>query len=204
MLSLIREEGLDLLSWSKKALQLRERFNFLSACTNTALFENEKYAKINDEYLLDNLEEWLESYLSNVKSIKALKNVDLFPILSSLLSYEEKKTFESLLPTSIKVPSGTHISIDYSSSVAVLKVKIQEVFGLQKSPKILNNTVSLQIHLLSPAMQAIQISNDLESFWKNSYAEVRKELRGKYKRHYWPEDPYTAEATNKTKKNMHK
>ena len=204
LLSLIREEGLDLLSWSKKALQLRQRFTFLNIYKNAALFENEKYAKINDEYLLDNLEEWLESYLSNIKSIKALKNMDLFPILSSLLSYEEKKAFEVLLPTSIKVPSGTHISIDYSTDVAVLKVKIQEVFGLQHSPKILNNTLSLQIHLLSPSLQALQISNDLQSFWKNSYAEVRKELRGKYKRHYWPEDPYTAEATNKTKKNMHK
>ncbi len=204
LLSLIKEEGLNFLSWSKKALQLRERFNFLSTSKNAALFENQAYSKINDVYLLNNLEEWLASYLHNVKSIKALKNVDLFPILSALLSYEEKKAFELLLPTSIQVPSGTHISIDYSGDVPVLKVKIQEIFGLQNSPKILNNTLSLQIHLLSPALQIIQISNDLKSFWKNSYAEVRKELRGKYKRHYWPEDPYTAEATNKTKKNMHK
>jgi ATP-dependent helicase HrpB len=83
-----------------------------------------------------------------------------------------------------------------------MSVKIQEVFGLHETPKIMSGLIALQIHLLSPAMRPIQITYDLKSFWENSYSEVRSELRGTYKRHYWPENPYEAVATNKTKKHM--
>jgi ATP-dependent helicase HrpB len=103
------------------------------------------------------------------------------------------------------VPSGSNIKIDYTNiQTPILKVKIQEVFGLHETPKILNGKVALQIHLLSPALRPIQITYDLKSFWQNSYAEVKKELFSKYKKHYWPDNPYEAIATNKTKKNMNK
>ena len=105
----------------------------------------------------------------------------------------------------VKVPSGSNIYIDYSDrEKPSMSVKIQEVFGLHQTPKVLNNTIPLQIHLLTPAMTPIQITYDLKSFWENSYAEVRKEVRGKYKRHYWPENPFEAIATRKTKKHMMK
>jgi ATP-dependent helicase HrpB len=93
--------------------------------------------------------------------------------------------------------------VDYSDTdKPSMSVKIQELFGLYETPRILNNTAPLQMHLLNPAGRAIQITYDLKSFWENSYEEVRKELRGKYKKHYWPEDPFEATATNKTKKHM--
>ena len=136
-------------------------------------------------------------------SLKELKNIDIFIYLSSLISWDDLQVIEKLLPSTIKVPSTSNIKIDYSNiEIPILKVKIQELFGLKKTPKILNNSLDLQIHLLSPAFRPIQITYDLESFWENSYEEVRKELRGKYKRHYWPLNPYEAIATNKTKKNM--
>jgi ATP-dependent helicase HrpB len=95
------------------------------------------------------------------------------------------------------------IKIDYSNiEVAKLSIKIQEIFGVYETPKVLNNKLALQIELLTPAQRPIQITYDLKSFWENSYDEVRKELRGKYKKHYWPQNPYEAQATNKTKKMM--
>jgi len=124
-------------------------------------------------------------------------------MLLSHLTWSEAQELDILAPYSIKVPSGSSIFIDYSDAQKPsLSVKIQEMFGLHETPKVLNNSISLQIHLLSPAQRPIQITYDLSSFWKNSYDEVRKELRGKYKRHYWPENPYEAIATKKTKKYM--
>ncbi len=107
-----------------------------------------------------------------------------------------KKKLDELAPNSIKVPSGSNILIDYCDiQKPSLHVKIQEVFGLHQTPMILNGNVAVQMHLLSPAKRPIQITYDLKSFWENSYDEVRKELRGKYKKHYWPENPYEAVAT---------
>ncbi|NQY21895.1 MAG: ATP-dependent helicase HrpB [Campylobacteraceae bacterium] len=204
LIKLTREQGLDFLNWNKKALNLRERLNFLNESVSKGLYSSDsRINKINDAYLLNNLDTFLAPYLDKVKSVKDLKNLDMFNILSSYLSYNETQELNELLAQTFKTPAGTNIFIDYSSKdKAILKVKIQEVFGLKESPNILNNSIPLQVHLLSPALRVIQITNDLKSFWKNSYAEVRKELRGKYKRHYWPEDPNTAIATNKTKKNM--
>jgi ATP-dependent helicase HrpB len=116
-----------------------------------------------------------------------------------------QKELDTLAPSHIKVPSGSNIKIDYSDiNVPVLAVRIQEMFGMQTTPRILKEKLPLQIHLLTPAQRPIQITYDLESFWKNSYEEVAKELRGKYKKHYWPDDPSLAVATNKTKKYMDK
>lgn len=195
LLQLIRNEGLELLPWNKKARNLQERVNFLH--------HHEDFEEFSDAVLLESLEEWLKPYLENIKSIKDLENLDLYSILLAKLSWQEQQELDKLLPKHIQVPSGSNILIDYSdAAVPSLSVKIQELFGLYETPRVLNNTIALQIHLLNPAMKPIQITYDLKSFWKNSYAEVRKELRGKYKRHYWPENPYEAEATTKTKKHL--
>ena len=120
-----------------------------------------------------------------------------------MISWNELCLLDELLPTHLSVPSGSKIFIDYSDDKnPILEVRIQEVFGMMETPRVLNNQISLTIHLLSPARRPIQITKDLKSFWQNSYEEVRKELRGKYKRHYWPENPYEAVATSKTKKHM--
>ncbi len=197
LLNTVKEEGLSLLSWSKKVNNLRDRVNFVIA---HKMMDLESFS---DENLLDTLEVWLAPYLQNISSIKELKNLDMYNILLSFISWDKQKKLDELAPTSIKVPSGSNISINYEDTdKPSLHVKIQEVFGLKQTPKILNNTLSLQLHLLSPAKRPIQITYDLKSFWENSYDEVRKELRGKYKKHYWPENPYEAVATKKTKKYM--
>ncbi|QSZ41892.1 ATP-dependent helicase HrpB [Sulfurimonas aquatica] len=195
LLALVKKEGLEILTWSKKATSLRDRVNFLN--------HHQEFVDFSDERLLKRLDTWLEPYLSGITTIKALEALDTHAMLLSLLSWEEQKLLETMAPLSIKVPSGSNIHIDYSDyEKPSMSVKIQEVFGLHETPKVLNNTLALQIHLLTPAMTPMQITYDLKSFWENSYAEVRKEVRGKYKRHYWPEDPFEAIATSKTKKHM--
>ena len=200
IINLIQKEGLELLSWSKKAKSLKDKINFINQQNL-----KEEFPNFSDDWLLNNLDVWLSPYLNNIDDIKKLEDLDIYSILFGLISWEKQQLLDQLLPKSIKVPSGSNISIDYSSlETPVLSVKLQEMFGLTKTPMILNNTVALQIQLLSPAMSPIAITYDMESFWKNSYDDVRKDLRGKYKRHYWPESPYDAIATNKTKKNMGK
>ncbi|WP_297442106.1 ATP-dependent helicase HrpB [Sulfurimonas sp.] len=196
-LELLKSEGLDMLHWSKKAISLRQRVAFIN------LHMQGKIANLSDTALLENLDLWLAPYIEGIKSIKALQSLDMYKILLYSLSWQEQQELDKLAPMSIKVPSGSNIFIDYTEpNKPSLSVKIQEVFGLNETPKILNTVVPLQIQLLSPAMRPIQITYDLRSFWENSYAEVRSELRGKYKRHYWPENPFEAVATSKTKKNM--
>ncbi|OIP56752.1 MAG: ATP-dependent helicase HrpB [Helicobacteraceae bacterium CG2_30_36_10] len=197
LLDLVKKEGLELLTWSKKAISLRQRVNFLNRHVELIDF--------SDKALLGQLETWLEPYLAGATTVKELEALDVHLMLSSLLSWENKALLETLAPLCVKVPSGSNIHIDYSDyEKPSMSVKIQEVFGLYETPKILNNTIPLQIHLLTPAMSPMQITYDLKSFWENSYSEARKELRGKYKRHYWPENPYEAVATSKTKKHMMK
>ena len=197
LVDLIQKEGLELLLWSKKAQSFRDRVNFLN------LHREEKLVDFRDKNLLKTLDVWLEPYLTNVKSVKDLESLELYPMLLAQLTWDEQQILERLAPSTLKVPSGSNIFIDYGDAQKPsMSVKIQEMFGLEETPKVLNATITIQIHLLSPAMRPIQITYDLSSFWKNSYAEVRKELRGKYKRHYWPENPYEAIATKKTKRHM--
>jgi len=197
LLELVKKEGLEILTWSKKATRLKNRVNFLAL--------HVEFVNFSDETLLNTLHTWLEPYLSGVTTIKALEALDVHKMLLSLLPWDKQQLLDTMAPSSVKVPSGSNIHIDYSDyEKPSMSVKIQEVFGLHETPKVLNNTIPLQVHLLTPAMTHMQITYDLKSFWENSYAEVRKEVRGKYKRHYWPEDPFEAIATSKTKKHMMK
>ncbi|WP_455757513.1 ATP-dependent helicase HrpB [Sulfurimonas sp.] len=197
LLDLVKKEGLEILTWNKKATRLKNRVNFLN--------HHQEFIDFSDETLINTLESWLEPYLSGVTTIKALEALDVYTMLLSLLTWDKQQLLDTMAPPSVKVPSGSNIHIDYADfKKPSMSVKIQEVFGLHETPKVLHNTLALQIHLLTPAMTPMQITYDLKSFWENSYAEVRKEIRGKYKRHYWPEDPFEAVATNKTKKHMMK
>lgn len=189
---MVQKEGLEILTWNKKAIRFKERVNFLNT--------HQEFTDFSDAALLSSLGIWLEPYLENITTVKELESLDVYTMLSSLLTWEQKQLLDTQAPASITVPSGSNIRINYTDpNKPSLHVKIQEVFGLYETPKVLNNTLPLQIHLLTPAMTPIQITYDLKSFWENSYAEVRKEIRGKYKKHYWPENPFEAVATNKTK-----
>ncbi|WP_368029259.1 ATP-dependent helicase HrpB [Arcobacter sp. s6] len=199
LLDLIKKEGLELLTWSKKAIELQNRVNFINENMNN------EFPLFTNEALVETVDFWLEPYLQNITTVKELEALDMYTILLGIIPWDKQQLLDTLAPTSIKVPSGSNINIDYSNQKnPILAVKIQEMFGLSVTPKILNNTIALQIHLLSPALRPIQITSDLKSFWENSYDEVRKELFPKYKKHYWPLNPFEAVATSRTKKHMMK
>jgi ATP-dependent helicase HrpB len=196
LLEELEEMGLDALNWSKEALNLRERVNFVN-------HHGYEFPNFSDEYLLENMDEWLAPYLTGIKSLRELKALDLHNILLGQLSYEQSQELEKLAPKKLKVASGSNIAINYENPTQpILAVRLQEMFGTQNTPTLLNGKLKLMIHLLSPAKRPMQMTTDLESFWKNTYDEVKKELRGKYKKHYWPDDPLEAEATSRTKRFM--
>ncbi|MGB5506808.1 MAG: ATP-dependent helicase HrpB [Sulfurovum sp.] len=196
LIEALEELGLEQLYWSKEAQILRQRVNFLNQ-------HNMAFPDFSDAYLLDHLDVWLAPYLNGLSSLRACQNLDFHNILLGQMSFEQTQTLDDLAPTKLKVASGSHIAIDYSDSdQPILAVRLQEMFGTKSTPCVLGGKVKLMIHLLSPASRPMQVTQDLESFWTNTYGEVKKELRGKYKKHYWPDDPLTAVATSKTKKHM--
>lgn len=196
LLEELEELGLDSLNWSKEALTLRQRVNFIN-------HHNIEFPNFSDEYLLENMDKWLAPYLTGISTLKACQNLDLQQILLGQMSFNQTQELNTLAPAKLKVASGSNIAIDYSNlEQPILAVRLQEMFGTKKTPTLLNGKVQLMIHLLSPASRPMQMTQDLESFWLNTYDEVKKELRGKYKKHYWPDDPLNAKATSKTKKNM--
>jgi ATP-dependent helicase HrpB len=188
--------GLEVLRWSKEATSLRERINFLH-------YHDATFLDFSDTYLVENLEAWLAPYLTNISTLKAVQNLDLHNILLGQLGYEQTQKLDTLAPAKLKVASGSHIAIDYSNPIQpILAVRLQEMFGTTETPTIMHGKVKLMLHLLSPASRPMQVTQDLENFWANTYDEVKKELRGKYKKHYWPDDPLEAVATSRTKRFM--
>ena len=188
--------GLGVLNWSKEALSLRERVNFIHQ-------HDSAFPDFSDAYLLETLDEWLAPYLNGIHSIRGLKALDLHTILRGLLSYPETQTLETKAPAKLKVASGSLIPIDYANPTQpILAVRLQEMFGTTETPCIMQGKVQLMLHLLSPAHRPMQMTQDLASFWANTYDEVKKELRGKYKKHYWPDNPLEAQATGKIKRKM--
>ena len=194
----IRLHGLNSLTFSAQALSLRHRL--------MALYHYDPvnaYGDFSDEALLDSLERWLLPHLSTQSSLRECENLDLYSILSAQLTWEQTQRLHALLPTHFTAPTGSSIALDYSNPEAVvLSVRIQEVFGLSLHPSIMEGKLPLLVHLLSPARRPIQVTRDLIGFWEGSYSDVKKELKGRYPKHYWPDDPRTAEATSRTKKFM--
>jgi ATP-dependent helicase HrpB len=189
--------GLGVLPWDKKCASIRERVNFVNAQ------RPETFADLSESALLASLQTWLLPYLEEIRDLKGLQALDMYGILSGLLGWDALQKLDILAPETITVPSGSKIRIDYSDPhQPVLAVRLQEVFGWHTTPTVLEGNVPLMLHLLSPAQRPVQVTRDLASFWKEGYADVRKELRGRYKKHYWPEDPYEAVATSKTKRFM--
>ncbi len=193
----IRQRGLAVLPWNKKSLSLRERMTFAS------LHMPERFRAMDDATLLETLEAWLQPFLEDIRDLKGLQRLDMHAIITARAGWDALKELDELAPETLTVPSGSKIRIDYSDpNQPVLAVRLQEMFGQRNTPTVLEGKVPLMLHLLSPAQRPVQVTQDLVSFWDSGYAEVRKELRGKYKKHYWPENPYEATATSKTKKRM--
>jgi len=194
----IRLTGIDALPWSSQSIALRHRLQALHYYTPESSFGD-----FSDEALLGSLEVWLLPYLTTQSSLRECESLDLHAILTSQLSWEQSQRLDSLLPTHFTAPTGSAIPLDYSDPEGiVLAVRIQEVFGLESHPSVLEGKIALLIHLLSPARRPIQVTRDLPGFWNGSYGDVKKEFKGRYPKHYWPDDPRNAEATSRTKKYM--
>ena len=159
-----------------------------------------RWPDLSDRALLASLESWLLPYLGGVRRLQDFKTLDLRGILQGLLPWPMPLELERLAPERLVVPSGSSLTIDYDQDPPVLAVKLQEMFGCVDTPRIADGRVTLQVHLLSPAGRPLQVTQDLASFWRDSYLEVRKEMRGRYPKHPWPEDPYQAVATARTRR----
>ena len=192
----IRSNGLNCLTWSSAAEQLRLRLN----CAARWLPEW-KWPAVDDKTLLANLEQWLLPEMNSINSLNGLKKIDLSKALGHLLDWSLRQRLDSALPTHYTVPTGSQITIRYSDdNPPVLAVRMQEMFGESRTPCIAEGRVPLVLELLSPAQRPLQITRDLTAFWQGAYLEVKKEMKGRYPKHVWPDDPASAIPTRRTKK----
>jgi len=149
---------------------------------------------------MSTLEDWLLPYLGEVRRLQDFQALELKTILHAQLHWPLPLELERLAPERLAVPSGSSVVIDYSQDPPVLAVKLQEMFGCEETPTIAGGRVALLIHLLSPAQRPLQVTQDLASFWRSSYQEVKREMKGRYPKHPWPDDPLQAVATRYTKR----
>lgn len=193
MIEGIRTLGLAALPWSKEARSLQTRTAFLRKVAG------EEWPDLSDAALTATLEDWLAPYLSGITRRAHLERIDLLAALRARLSWEQQKRLDHDAPTHVTVPTGSRIPIDYSGETPVLAVRLQEMFGLAQTPAIAGGRVPLLLHLLSPAHRPMQVTKDLAGFWAGSYKDVRRDMRGQYPKHYWPDDPLQAAPTRRAK-----
>ncbi|TWT02058.1 ATP-dependent helicase HrpB [Reyranella sp. CPCC 100927] len=190
MLDGLRALGLDSLPWSDGLRSWQQRVQFLRRHLG------EEWPDVSDPALLASLSTWLGPYLDGVSRRAHLDRVDLASALHGTLEWSKRQKLDELAPTHIAVPSGSRVAVDYTNpDEPVLAVRLQEMFGLAATPRIAGGRVPLLIHLLSPARRPVQVTRDLASFWASGYRAVKAELKGRYPRHYWPDDPLVAEPT---------
>ena len=198
LLGLVRRKGLELLPWTPELRQWQARVALLRALDLAAKGVSE-WPDVSDAALLASLQDWLQPYLGKVKRLSHFANLDLSALLKNLLPWPLPQRLEELAPRSLQVPSGSRIGLDYSEQPPVLAVRLQELFGLAETPRIAGGRQVVKLHLLSPARRPVQVTQDLGNFWRSTYAEVKKDLKGRYPKHYWPDDPLIAEPTARAK-----
>jgi ATP-dependent helicase HrpB len=192
VLGWLRREGVGALPWNGEATRLRQRLAFLYSAVGAP------WPDVSDEALLETLGEWLGPHLTSVRRLADLGRVELQEALLARIGWAERKALDQLAPTHLAVPTGSQIRVDYSNPLApVLAVRLQEVFGMTETPRIGGGRVPITMHLLSPAQRPVQVTQDLAGFWRTSYFDVRKDMRGRYPKHYWPDDPLVAEPTRR-------
>ena len=163
-------------------------------------FPAENWPDLSETRLLSVPEQWLMPWLKGIRTREQLATLDLLPPLRARLSWEQQRLLNELAPASLLVPSGDRVTLDYASGdIPILAVKLQEMFGLADTPKIAGGRVKVLLHLLSPARKPVQVTQDLKSFWNSGYQQVRKELKGRYPKHPWPDDPWKAVPTRQAK-----
>jgi ATP-dependent helicase HrpB len=195
----IRQAGLATLAWTQELRQWRARVQFLRRVEGA----DSPWPDLSDEALLRTIDEWVGPYLQGITTLDRVKRLDLSAPLHALLGWEQLRQLDRQAPTHLTVPSGSSIRIEYDTpDVPILAVRLQEMFGSKETPRVADGKVPVMVHLLSPAKRPVQVTRDLASFWANTYQDVRKELRGRYPKHHWPEDPLTAPPTAKAKRRM--
>jgi ATP-dependent helicase HrpB len=195
LLAKIRDSNLTLLPWSERTRQLQARVVCLAAWLPA-----EDWPSMNDEDLAASLELWLRPNVEGIGSAAQLQRLDLYSILRTRLSWQQQQRLEALAPEQITVPSGTRKKLRYSAGEPpVLAVRLQEMFGLGETPRICGGRIAVILHLLSPAQRPLQVTSDLKGFWDRTYPEIKKELKGRYPRHRWPDDPWQAKPTARVK-----
>jgi ATP-dependent RNA helicase HrpB len=195
LLTAVRQKGVESLSWSPQARQWRARVALLRAQVPS------DWPDVSDSALLAGLEFWLAPFLAGLTRWREVQALNLLPALNSLLDYNQQQALASQAPERITIPTGQSVALDYTADNGpVLAAKLQALFGWQDTPTVAGGRVPVVIHLLSPAQRPLAVTAHLASFWRNGYVQVRKELRGRYPKHPWPEDPFTAQAQQGTKR----
>jgi ATP-dependent helicase HrpB len=186
--------GIDKLPWTKAQKQWRDRVMFLRRA------EGAEWPDLSDAALAQNAQDWLAPFIEGRTSLNAITASDLDAALSALLPWEMTRRLDAEAPTHFTAPTGSHVAVDYEAEGGpVLAIRVQELFGLSTHPSLAGGRVPLTLHLLSPAHRPIQITKDLPGFWKGSWAAVKAEMKGRYPRHPWPDDPAAAAPTTRAK-----
>ncbi|MBF9223976.1 ATP-dependent helicase HrpB [Hymenobacter sp. BT662] len=208
LLAYLLEAGLGKLNWTPHARQLQQRLEFLRRhfpAGETGEAAAESWPAFDDETLARELADWLGPHLTGLKTLAEVQRLDLTePLLARLPGgWNQRQELDRLAPAALEVPSGSHITLDYGDPAApVLAVKLQELFGLTETPTVAGGRVLLLLHLLSPGGRPAQVTRDLRSFWEKGYFEVRKDLKGRYPKHPWPDKPMEHIPTKLTKKRL--
>lgn len=193
----VRRTGLHCLPWDRDSDRFRARVQWARRLVSGM----SELPDLSDESLLTSMEKWLASFVEGMWKLEQLQRLDLVTIFRSLLSARQLYDLDRLAPSHLAVPSGSRISLEYTAAEhPSLSVKLQELFGLTETPRIAGGKIPVTIHLLSPAARPLAVTQDLRSFWQNVYPEIRKQLRARYPKHPWPENPLTAPPTRKTKR----
>jgi ATP-dependent helicase HrpB len=194
MLNGVHDMGLACLPWSDAARKFQSRITFLRR------IEGGVWPDLSDAALTETLSDWLPPWLEGISRKAHLERLDMLGILEAALPWDKKRELDEAAPTHVTVPSGSRIPIDYETGeTPVLAVRLQEMFGLADTPTLAHGRVKLVLHLLSPARRPMQVTQDLASFWANTYKQVKADLKGQYPKHYWPDDPMQAEPTARAK-----
>jgi ATP-dependent helicase HrpB len=189
----LMETALGDLTWGESAQAVRHRLAFLH-------HHLPEWPDVSDGALLAEIDHWLVPHLDGVRSVVQLAALDLGALLLNQLDWTRRNRLDVLAPTHYVAPTGSRLPIDYADPAApVLRVRLQEMFGLADGPRVLDGRVGVTLHLLSPAHRPLQVTRDLAGFWRSSYRDVQKEMRGRYPRHYWPDNPLEAEPTRRAK-----
>ena len=189
----IKKEGIEVLHWSDGARKLRQRIAFLHA-------HDSIWPDMSDVALTDSLLSGLHEALGRVRSGRELRTLDVAAALLGLLDWSQRQRLDQLAPTHFEAPTGSRLPIDYSDPAAPgVSVRLQEMFGTRDTPSVLGGRVALTLHLLSPAQRPVQVTRDLAGFWRTSYYDVRKDLRARYPKHSWPDDPLAAVPTRRAR-----